>query len=60
MLTQQLDGRVYPNSQSAKSVFEVFSLRLEGGKVRIHLEGEVLKIHKDSKHFFMQSTKGIY
>lgn len=41
-------------------VLEVFSLKLEEGKVRIHLEEEVLKIHKDSKQFFIQSTKGIY
>lgn len=31
LLTQQLNGRVYPNSQSAKSVLEVFSLKLEEG-----------------------------
>ncbi len=60
LLTQQLDGRVYPNSQSAKSLLEVFSLKLEEGKVRIHLEEEVLNIHKDSKNFFVQSTKGTY
>ena len=60
LLTQQSDGRVYPNSQSAKSVLEIFSLKLEEGKVRIHLEEEILKIYRDSKNFFVQSSKGTY
>ena len=53
------EGRVYPFSNSAKSVIDVFNNQFENNKnVTLSLENEVTKVEKYENSFIVYSAKG--
>ena len=53
------EGRVYPLSNSAKSVVDVLSLKLEE-KVKLFLEQTVIDIEKQNQNFIIKTDKDIF
>ncbi len=55
----QEDGRVYPLSNSAKSVLEIFTDFLRGSEsFEMCLETEISELHKTQESFLLQSNQG--
>lgn len=52
------EGRVYPVSNSAKSVTTVLELALEESKVKFFGETEIESIKKENEKFFIQTNNG--
>lgn len=53
-------GRVYPLSNSAKSVQEVLQNQIEKRNIDVKLETEVTNITKNEDNFILETTKGIF
>ncbi|CAM2836255.1 aminoacetone oxidase family FAD-binding enzyme [Helicobacter burdigaliensis] len=57
LLKAQEDGRVYPISQSAKSVVEVFSFFIQKYKINVFLENEIKSIEKYNDKYILNQNK---
>ena len=54
------EGRVYPVSNSAKSVVDVISNKLENTSLSVFLENEIISIEKTDNKFIISTDKDVF